>query len=278
MNSLAPPPHVRDAMSMKWRSAIEALAILPLLTAGAVLSGAAWKLLAAQVVLMLVLSALVEAAWALVRRQRMEGRFLLYGALFALMVDRTSPGCVAAAIALGVLAGKKPLGSARLQHLHPALTAFVLLHVISPGACGGLLARNMPVGLASLWALALFLATGIRSWRPVLATFLGAVPAIALVAPFCGLSPWLSAWGPWLFAMTWFLVDPRGEPFMPAAQWVYGILCGALTALLLVPGAGGPAPVMLAALLMNAVAPVLDDIAVLRNIALRDSDVVKAIL
>ena len=121
---------------------------------------------------------------------------------------------------------------------------------------------------------AILLLTGVASWRVMLSVFAGGLvmggiaygfstptyPA-SMLDPFAQL-----CYGGFGFAAVYMATDPVTGARTKAGQWVFGFLIGVLAILIRVYNGGYPEGAMLAILLMNTFAPLIDHVVVSRNI------------
>ena len=143
------------------------------------------------------------------------------------------------------------------------------------------------VGETCIWAIAfgaiLLIATGVASWKTMLAIFVGG-----------GLTAWLfniggneanlAAQYPWYmhlvsggfaFGAVFMATDPVTSARTECGKWIYGFLIGLVAVLVRVLNPGYPEGMMLAILLMNAFAPLIDWCVVQANINRRAKRVIK---
>lgn len=120
--------------------------------------------------------------------------------------------------------------------------------------------------LAALIGAALLIYTGIASWRIVLGVFAGMLVTAYLFNAFAGpgnpmaAMPW--HWhfvlGGFAFGMAFMATDPVTAAQTDAGRWIFGILIGALTVLIRVANPAFPEAIMMAILLGNIFAPLID--------------------
>jgi len=126
---------------------------------------------------------------------------------------------------------------------------------------------------------ALFLAiTKIASWRIMIGAFLGMV-ATALVtnyfAPYStntmlSLPPqYHLVMGGFLFGVTFMATEPVTSTHTDRGRWIYGFMIGFLTVIIRAVNPAYPEGTMLAILLLNAFAPLIDYFVVKGNIKRR---------
>lgn len=131
--------------------------------------------------------------------------------------------------------------------------------------------------LAILIGAAILLYTKIASWRIMLSVFVGGVvmgyicnffatPAI----PGTLLSPWEQiCLGGFAFAAVFMATDPVTGSRTQTGQYIYGFLIGVIAIIIRVYNSGYPEGAMLAVLLMNVFAPLIDYFVVEANIKRR---------
>ncbi|MDO9072163.1 MAG: NADH:ubiquinone reductase (Na(+)-transporting) subunit B [Rubrivivax sp.] len=131
--------------------------------------------------------------------------------------------------------------------------------------------------LACLIGAVIIVATGVGSWRLMLAMCIGTIAmATGLNAIGSATNPWMNVpfwWhmvmGGWAFAMVFMVTDPVTCPHSDTGRWIYGIFVGALVVLIRVFNPAYPESVMLVILFMNVVAPTIDHFIVQANIRRR---------
>jgi Na+-transporting NADH:ubiquinone oxidoreductase subunit B len=132
------------------------------------------------------------------------------------------------------------------------------------------------IGETSIIAIALgailLLCTGIASWKTMLSVFIGGGVVAALfslgdMTPI----PWYEhlVLGGFAFGAVFMATDPVTSARTECGKWVYGFLIGAMAIIIRVMNPGYPEGMMLAILLMNMFAPLIDYCVVQRNITKR---------
>ncbi|MBN1767731.1 MAG: NADH:ubiquinone reductase (Na(+)-transporting) subunit B [Prolixibacteraceae bacterium] len=128
---------------------------------------------------------------------------------------------------------------------------------------------------AILLGAAFLLITGIGSWRIMLSTVLGAlftgliINAFA-VNPFMEIPFWHHLFlGGFAFGAVFMATDPVSAAQTPAGKWIYGFLIGVMAIVIRVLNPAYPEGVMLAILLMNTFAPLIDHYVVQANVKKR---------
>jgi len=131
--------------------------------------------------------------------------------------------------------------------------------------------------IAILLGAVLLLVTGIASWRIMGSVFVGGL-AMATLAhalpsatyPASLLDPWTQlCLGGFAFGAVFMATDPVTGARTNVGQYIYGLLIGVFAILIRVYNSGYPEGMMLAILLMNAFAPLIDHCVVSSNIKRR---------
>ncbi len=128
--------------------------------------------------------------------------------------------------------------------------------------------------IAILIGAAILLFTGIASWRVMLSVFAGGLAMAALAHalssatyPASMLDPIAQiCFGGFAFAAVFMATDPVTGARTKLGQYIYGFLIGVFAILIRVYNGGYPEGAMLAVLLMNAFAPLIDYCVVQANI------------
>jgi len=136
------------------------------------------------------------------------------------------------------------------------------------------------VGETSVIAIALgallLLITGIASWKIMLSVFLGGGLS-ALLFESLGMTaiPWWEhlILGGFCFGACFMATDPVTAARTETGKWIYGFLIGVVAVMVRVMNPGYPEGMMLAILLMNVAAPLIDWCVVERNISKRQKRV-----
>ena len=118
----------------------------------------------------------------------------------------------------------------------------------------------------------ILLITGVASWRIMLSVFIGGGLTAALFNHL-GLSPLTACQqfvlGGFAFGAVFMATDPVTAARTETGKWIYGFLIGVVTVMVRVMNPGYPEGMMLAILLMNGCAPLIDWCVVQRNISRR---------
>ncbi len=131
--------------------------------------------------------------------------------------------------------------------------------------------------LACLLGAAVLILTGIASWRTMAGVCIGAiVTAVGLNLIGSQSNPafqipvhWHLVLGGFAFGAVFMATDPVTSAFTDIGRWIYGLLIGFLIVLMRVVNPAYPETVMLAILLMNVFAPLIDYFVVQANIKRR---------
>jgi Na+-transporting NADH:ubiquinone oxidoreductase subunit B len=131
--------------------------------------------------------------------------------------------------------------------------------------------------LACLAGALLLVITGVGSWRIMFSVVVGTIAMTVLLNgvgsetnPFFDVPFWWHfVLGGWAFGMVYMATDPVSAPVSNRGAYVYGFLIGVLVVLIRVVNPAYPEGMMLAILLMNVFAPVIDHFVVQANIKRR---------
>jgi len=131
--------------------------------------------------------------------------------------------------------------------------------------------------LACLIGAAILLITRVGSWRVMTGVVIGTVAmAMTLNAVGSETNPffatpfwWHFVLGGWAFGTVFMATDPVSAAQTDKGRWIYGILIGVLAVLVRVVNPAYPEGMMLAILLMNVMAPLIDHYVVAANVKRR---------
>jgi Na+-transporting NADH:ubiquinone oxidoreductase subunit B len=132
--------------------------------------------------------------------------------------------------------------------------------------------------LACLIGAAFLVYTRIASWRIMISVLIGLVASISLInlAGRYGGHPyldvpwyWHAVLGGYAFGLVFMATDPVSASMTRAGQWVYGMLIGLATSIIRVLNPAYPEGMMLAILLGNMTAPLIDYCVVKLNVRRR---------
>ena len=165
--------------------------------------------------------------------------------------------------------GATPLAEAAAGRLDALPSIADLFFGFIPGSIGE------TSTLAVLIGAVILIYTGVASWKIMLACVAGLLTTGYVLQLFGG-SPYLSLppcyhllMGGFAFGAVFMATDPVTAAQTEPGKWLYGFLIGALTILIRVFNEGYPEGMMLAILLMNAFAPLIDHYVVAAHIRRR---------
>ena len=131
--------------------------------------------------------------------------------------------------------------------------------------------------LCILIGAAILLLSGIASWRIILSVFAGGI-VMGAIAHWCATPTYPASmlspidqlcYGGFAFAAVYMATDPVTAARTTVGKYIYGFLIGVIAILIRVYNNGYPEGAMLAVLLMNALAPLIDYCVVNANIRRR---------
>ena len=149
--------------------------------------------------------------------------------------------------------GATPLADPSLANLEPKLLDMILGTI--PGSVG-----ETSV-IAILLGAALLIWTGVASWKIMVSSVLGGL-AIGYLGYAVGATDlpgyYQLVMGGFLFGTVFMATDPVTSAQTECGKWIYGFLVGALAVTVRIWNPGYPEGMMLAILLMNTFAPLID--------------------
>ena len=135
------------------------------------------------------------------------------------------------------------------------------------------------VGETCVWAIALgallLLITGVASWKTMLSVFVGGGVTAALFnisgATAVAATPWYMhlVLGGFAFGAVFMATDPVTSARTEVGKYIYGFMIGMVAIIVRALNPGYPEGMMLAILLMNCLAPLIDWCVVQVNISKR---------
>ena len=251
----------------------------------------------------------IEFTFAEIRHEEVNEGYFVTGFLIPLIMPVEVPlWMLALAVAFAVIIGKEVFGGSGMNVVNPALLARAFLFFAYPSKMTGdsvwiaekadaysgatplgtifnggtvndlpslmdMFIGTIPgsVGETSKIAIligALFLIfNGIVSLRIIIATFIGAI-SMSLIISDVPLYYHLMMGG-FMFGTFFMATDPVTAAQTNIGKWIYGFLIGAIAILIRVANPGYPEGMMLAILLMNVFAPLIDWCVVAFNIRKR---------
>ena len=175
--------------------------------------------------------------------------------------------------------GATPLGQVATSIGEPAMTNIVGEPISCMDAFIGFIpgSPGETSMIAILIGAAILLLTGIASWRIMCSVFVGGLGMAALAHalpsatyPASMLDPMTQlCLGGFAFGAVFMATDPVTGARTKVGQYIYGLLIGVFAILIRVYNSGYPEGMMLAILLMNAFAPLIDHCVVSSNIKRR---------
>ena len=166
--------------------------------------------------------------------------------------------------------GATPLGEAAAGHIDRLPSVLDMFIGNIPGSIG-----ETSV-VAILLGAAILIFTGIGSWKIMLSAIVGGASMGLLLNLFAGDNTYFQVpfWhhlmlGGFAFGMIFMLTDPVTASQTETGKWIYGFLAGFMSILIRVLNPAFPEGVMLAILLMNTFAPLIDHYVVQSNIRRR---------
>jgi Na+-transporting NADH:ubiquinone oxidoreductase subunit B len=131
--------------------------------------------------------------------------------------------------------------------------------------------------VACLIGAVILILTGVGSWRIMVGVTIGTVVmALGLNAIGSATNPffatpfwWHFVLGGWAFGTVFMATDPVSAAQTDKGRWIYGLCIGALVVLVRVVNPAYPEGMMLAILLMNVMAPLIDHYVIASNVKRR---------
>ncbi len=165
--------------------------------------------------------------------------------------------------------GATPLGNAAAGAIDKIPSLTDLFFGFIPGSIGE------TSKLAIILGAIILIVTGIGSWRIILSGLIGGISMTLIFNAFAAnaymtLGPVTQIMmGSFLFGMVFMATDPVTAAQTIRGKWIYGFLAGFFAIMIRVFNPAYPEGVMLAILLMNAFAPLIDHYVVEANISKR---------
>jgi len=129
---------------------------------------------------------------------------------------------------------------------------------------------------ACLLGAIFLIATGVGSWRIMAGVLIGSMGFAAILNGAGGENPMMSMSPQWhlvvgglAFGLVFMATDPVSASMTETGKWFYGILIGVVTILIRVINPAFPEGIMLAILLGNVFAPLIDYFVVQANVKRR---------
>ena len=190
----------------------------------------------------------IEFTSAQIRGHEVNEGYLVSGMLIPLIVPVDVPlWMLAIAVAFAVIIGKEVFGGTGMNIWNPALLCRAFLFFSYPSKMSG----------DTIW-------TGVASWKVMVSSVLGAL-AIGGLCNLIGGTPYMElpayyhlVMGGFAFGTVFMATDPVTSAQTETGKWIYGFLIGALTVTVRLFNPGYVEGMMLAILLMNTFAPLID--------------------
>jgi Na+-transporting NADH:ubiquinone oxidoreductase subunit B len=165
--------------------------------------------------------------------------------------------------------GATPLGNALVGHFDNIPSVYDMFMGFIPGSNGETSTLMILIGAAIL------LATGIGNWRIIVTVFIGGY-VMGLLFNLWGLNEYMQIpayyhliMGGFAFGAVFMATDPVSASQTKRGMYIYGFLIGMLAVLIRVFNPAYPEGMMLAILLMNVFAPLIDHYVIEGNIKRR---------
>lgn len=162
--------------------------------------------------------------------------------------------------------GATPLGEAAAGHIDKMPSFVDMFLGIIPGSIGETSALAILIGAVIL------VITGIGSWK-IMVSVVGGGLLMGGILNLWGANPYMEVpfyyhlvMGGFAFGAVFMATDPVTGAQTETGKWIYGLLIGILSVLIRVVNPAYPEGVMLAILLMNIFAPLIDHFVVQSNI------------
>ena len=236
----------------------------------------------------------VVAQW---KKEEIQEGFLVSGMLIPMIVPVDCPlWMLAVATAFSVIFAKEVFGGTGMNIFNPALITRAFLFFAYPTKMSGDtvwvssdsifgLGSNVDgltaaIGETSVIAIAIgaviLLWSGVASWKTMLSVFVGGAVMgwiFNTIGPDTAMAkmPWYEhlCLGGFCFGAVFMATDPVTSSRTENGKFVYGFLIGAMAIIIRVLNPGYPEGMMLAILLMNIFAPLIDYVVVQNNISRR---------
>jgi Na+-transporting NADH:ubiquinone oxidoreductase subunit B len=253
-------PHVRSLWNGNLVTLAVIIALLP--PFGEVLYRAGLALLPGLAVALAVALAF-EALFARIRRRPFTAGGVVTAIAVMVMVPVGAPlWQVALGLAFGVVIGEQIFGGRGRNFVNPAAVALAFLMFSFPD--NGYTKAAQLGWMSCLPGALVLIATGLASWRVIVAVLIGVLgAAYAVGGTFVPVD--LLAGG-FVFGLVFLACDPVTSAATNLGRWVYGLMIGVLV---MVTGAGGPGAgdsVIFAILLSQIFAPLIDQGVIALNV------------
>lgn len=256
-----------------------------------------------------IVGLVIEFTFAEIRHEEVNEGYFVTGFLIPLIMPVDVPlWMLAIAVAFAVIIGKEVFGGSGMNVVNPALLARAFLFFSYPSKMTGdsvwiaekadaysgatplgtifnggtvnelpslmdMFVGTIPGSVGETSKIAILLGgifliiSGIASLRIIIATFAGAIAMSLMISdiPFY----YHIMMGGFMFGTIFMATDPVTAAQTNPGKWIYGFLIGAIAILIRVANPGYPEGMMLAILLMNVFAPLIDWCVVAVNVRKR---------
>ena len=256
-----------------------------------------------------IVGLVIEFTFAEIRHEEVNEGYFVTGFLIPLIMPVNVPlWMLAIAVAFAVIIGKEVFGGSGMNVVNPALLARAFLFFSYPSKMTGdsvwiaekadaysgatplgtifsggtvnelpslmdMFVGTIPGSVGETSKIAILIGgffliiSGIASLRIIIATFLGAIAMSLMISdiPFY----YHLLMGGFMFGTIFMATDPVTAAQTNPGKWIYGFFIGAVAILIRVANPGYPEGMMLAILLMNVFAPLIDWCVVAVNIRKR---------
>lgn len=256
-----------------------------------------------------IVGLVIEFTFAEIRHEEVNEGYFVTGFLIPLIMPVDVPlWMLAIAVAFAVIIGKEVFGGSGMNVVNPALLARAFLFFSYPSKMTGdsvwiaekadaysgatplgtifnggtvnelpslmdMFVGTIPGSVGETSKIAILLGgifliiSGIASLRIIIATFAGAIAMSLMISdiPFY----YHILMGGFMFGTIFMATDPVTAAQTNPGKWIYGFLIGAIAILIRVANPGYPEGMMLAILLMNVFAPLIDWCVVAVNVRKR---------
>ena len=256
-----------------------------------------------------IVGLVIEFTFAEIRHEEVNEGYFVTGFLIPLIMPVDVPlWMLAIAVAFAVIIGKEVFGGSGMNVVNPALLARAFLFFSYPSKMTGdsvwiaekadaysgatplgtifsggtvnelpslmdMFVGTIPGSVGETSKIAILIGgffliiSGIASLRIIIATFLGAIAMSLMISdiPFY----YHLLMGGFMFGTIFMATDPVTAAQTNPGKWIYGFLVGAIAILIRVANPGYPEGMMLAILLLNVFAPLIDWCVVACNIRRR---------
>ena len=294
--------HIHDAIDSKRIMSFVVIALIPALLFGMYnvgyqhfhatnVEGSFWEMFGygflavlPKIIVSYVVGLGIEFVVAQWKKEEIQEGFLVSGMLIPMIVPVECPlWMLAVATAFSVVFAKEVFGGTGMNIFNPALITRAFLFFAYPTKMSGdtvWVSGDSIFGLGKtvdgLTGAVILLWSGVASWRTMLSVFVGGAvmgwvfnqwgPDTAVAH-----MPWYEhlCLGGFCFGAVFMATDPVTSSRTENGKYVYGFLIGAMAIIIRVLNPGYPEGMMLAILLMNIFAPLIDYVVVQNNISRR---------